>query len=165
MCHFITAVIGSKAGIERLNAIAQRHHRFLTPVENESLRPYLKANERYYSTLRRNAFCDCGTSLGWYAREQRRAPKPVDIEIETRRLVRKGWGKAKIARWLEARDRSHWVPTSEETLAIDRRNDDWLALAEGFLADSSVSAFCLLLHWYRGRLDSRIPSMKANEWP
>lgn len=159
MCHFVTAVIGSKAAIEHLNAIAQNHHRFLTPIENESLRPYLKGNERYYSTLQRSASCDCGTFLGWYARDQTRAPKPIDIEAATRRLERKGWGRTKIARWLEAKDHDQrtWVPTSEETLATDKLNEDWLALVEEFIADSSVSSFGLLIHWYRGRLESRIP--------
>ena len=159
MCHFITAVIGSRSGIEYLNAIAQKHHRFLTPIENESLRPFLKANERYYSTMRRGAQCDCGTTLGWNARDQRRAPKPIDIEADTRRLERMGWGKTKIARWLDAKEhsRSTWIPASEEALATDTLNEDWLALVDEFLADSSVSSFGLLIHWYRGRLESRIP--------
>jgi hypothetical protein len=65
MCHFITAVIGSKADTKSLNVIATRYHRWFSPIENESVRPFLLPGEIYYSTTPRKAYCDCGTQLGW----------------------------------------------------------------------------------------------------
>ncbi len=165
MCHFVTAVIGAKSGIERLNAIASKHRRWLEFVENESVRPYLRGNELYYSTTPRKAQCDCGTTLGWAARESARAPKKLDVEAETRKLQRKGWRQAKIARWLEAKqhDEQTWKPPSPESLSSDKLNEDWLSLIEDMLSEPSVSSFGLLLHWYSGSLESRLPIHERRE--
>ena len=159
MCHFVTAAIGASSNIERLNVIAAKHHRWLELVDNESVRPYLRRNELYYSTTPRKAQCDCGTTLGWAARESHRAPKELDVEAATRKLQRKGWGQTKITRWLEAKqhDQQTWKPPSPESLSSDKLNERWLFLIEDMLSEPSVSSFCLLLHWYSGNLETRLP--------
>lgn len=165
MCHFVTAVIGATGSTEQLNAIAAKHHRWLELVENQSVRPFLRSSERYYSTTPRKARCDCGTTLGWAARESLRAPKPLDVEAETRKLQRKGWGQSKISRWIEAKqqDQQTWEPPSAQDLGADKLNEDWLRLIDDMLSEASVSSFGLLLHWYRGGLEARLPIRERRE--
>lgn len=159
MCHFITAVIGGRTEIGGLNAIAERHHRWLDLIENSSVQPFLRSGERYFSTLPRRAMCDCGTTLGWLARQLERAPRSVSIEAHIAKLQRKGWKEAKISRWLESkeRDRQTWTAPSPEEIAADTQNDNWLALAQAMLAEPAVSSFGLMVHWYRSGLENRIP--------
>lgn len=159
MCHFITAVIGGTASLAQLNAIAKKHHRWFTPVENDTVSPYLNKNETYCFTLPKRLTCDCGTALGWFARELKRAPKPFDREAEIAKLQRKGWSQTKILRCLEAKEhnRQTWEPPSPEDLSDDQQNDQWLKLAQDMLAEPAVSSFGLMVHWYGGRLESRIP--------
>ena len=159
MCPFVTAVIGGGADLSRLNAIAHKHHRWFTPLVNDSVEPHLRKDESYVSTLARRAMCDCGTGLGWLPSELARAPKPVGGDAEIAKLRRKGWSEAKISRWLESRthDRRTWNPPSPEQLASDTQNDSWLALAEEVLAERGVSSFGLMVHWYRSGLENRIP--------
>lgn len=159
MCHFVTAVVGGRADLSGLNAIAQKHHRLFTPLVNDCVEPHLRKGEMYVSTLPRRALCDCGTSLGWLPRELARAPKPAGGEAEIAKLRRKGWSEAKIARWLESRERDGrtWNPPSPEQVASDRQNDSWLALAEEVLGAPGVSSFGLMVHWYKSGLENRIP--------
>ena len=164
MCHFVTAVIGGTAPLAKLNAIAERHHRLFTPVESDSVEPYLRKNEVYFSTLPRRAMCDCGTSLGWLPRDLKRMPKAAGGDAEVAKLRRKGWGETKISRWLEAKDRDSqtWKPPSPESIASDRQNDDWLSMAKEVLAEPDVSSFGLMVHWYKSGLENRI-LMKGRE--
>ncbi len=164
MCHFVTAVIGGTAPLARLNAIAERHHRLFSPIENDAVAPHLRKSEIYFSTLPRRAMCDCGTSLGWLARDLKRIPKAADGEAEIAKLRRKGWSETKISRWRQAkeRDRQTWNPPSPEEVASDRQNDDWLSMAEDVFAEPAVSSFGLMVHWYKSGLQNRIP-MKGRE--
>ena len=164
MCYFVTAVIGGTAPLTRLNAIAERHRRLLSSIESDSVAPYLRKNEIYFSTLPRRAMCDCGTSLGWLPRDLKRMPKPAGGDAETAKLRRKGWSETKISRWLQAKehDRQTWNQPSPEAIASDRQNDEWLSMAEEILAEAAVSSFGLMVHWYKSGLENRIP-MKGRE--
>jgi hypothetical protein len=165
MCHFVTAVVGGGADLTRLNAIAQKHHRWFTPLVNDSVEPHLRKDETYVSTLPRGARCDCGTGLGWLPRELARAPKPAGGDADIAKLRRKGWSEAKISRWLESKERDSrtWAPPSPQQVESDTQNDSWLALADEVLAEPGVSSFGLMVHWYRSGLENRIPFKGRND--
>jgi hypothetical protein len=99
MCYFVTAVVGGSVDLTRLNAIAKKYHRFFTPIENDSVEPYLRKNEVYFSTLPRRAMCDCETSLGWLPRQLAGMPKPARGNAKIAKLRHKGWSETKIFRW------------------------------------------------------------------
>ena len=104
------------------------------------------------STTRR--MCDCGTVLASRGNpEVQRSP----TEREMRKLRAKGWGKARIKRWLV-----------EKTLAADRalrardreaesgapELDRWIGVISKVLSMGYASRFGLLVHWYSGGMES-----------
>ena len=165
MCHFITAVVGGCADVSRLNVIANKYHRWLTPIDNASVQPFLAKGETYFSTLRRGATCDCGTSLGWWTQQRQRAPKPLSADAEAAKFRRKGWTENKISRWLESKhlDRRMSPPPDLDETVSDTRNDNWLSMAHEYLDEADVTSFGLLVHWYRSGLENRIPMAGREE--
>ena len=157
MCHYITAVLPRSAYIEKVRTIMKAHHRQLEELPNRSIESQLLAGEAYYLTAAGR--CDCGTMLGFVSR--RATPEPFNIEGAVERLKRKGWGKAKIDRWIEERLKAEPDVTNE-------RAEDWSVNADldALLAEVSRSQSTpwlgLLLHFYSGPLSGRI-ALKSRE--
>ena len=157
MCHYITAVLPRTAHIEKVRAIMKAHHRQLEELANRSIESQLLSGEAYFLTAARR--CDCGTMLGFAAR--RGAPEPFDIEGAVEKLKRKGWGKAKIDRWIEERLKAEPDANNEcaENWGV---NTDWDALLAAVSHSQSTPRLGLLLHYYSGPLSGRI-ALKGRE--
>src|SRR5262245_6972763 len=98
MCHFVTGVLPAEASRATLTPILREHGLAFAPLDNDFVQGQLRDGEIYARAT--NAYCDCGTPLG----AARRAPERGDGSHEVRRieeLRKKGWGAAKIERWLE----------------------------------------------------------------
>ena len=149
MCHFITAVLPRSANRDVLVPILDKHGRKLDPQPNPSIEAQLRPGERYFVTT--CGPCDCGTALGSLGNEEKAIEKRKHTaETEEKRLKKQGWSETKIARWRMqkqehfARPRHSVEPT------------EWLDLLKEVLGSGHTSSFGVLLHWYRGALNSRI---------
>ena len=129
MCHYIAATLSPGANVAPIRAIADQFKLDLAPLQNRYVQRQLVAGESLFLTTRGE--CDCGTVLG-----SLKAPdtSPGDYTQQVRRLREKGWGQAKINRWVEQKEenRANRARIAEEKLAVESRAaEDWLSFSAG----------------------------------
>ena len=147
MCHFVLAAVPRDANLEEVRAIAKKHMR---PLSDPSIAFAGAGPQRpadlYYTTKH----CNCGTAIGAGA-DRSQAWRPSDKEL--RKLRRKGWSEAKIARWVAEHERTDARRKAKE-LALEHRSqpevESWLALAAEVLASGAANRFGILLVWSPG---------------
>lgn len=147
MCRFITATLPATADAAALDAIARRHGRQLQPMSNESIERQIGLDFRYFLTTL--GHCDCDTPLGRLAPERLR--HQADPAEATRRLRRKGWSEAKIAR-AQAQQQAK----READGTVRGALASWIAFIGEALAYDSRVRIGLLLHDYHGALHADI---------
>jgi hypothetical protein len=154
MCHFVSATLPLTADLAVLGPIAAQHHRALTPLHNSHVEAQLPSTVRYYLTT--TGHCDCGTALGSTNRERPSQPK-ADTAKQIAAFQRRGWGAAKIARWLEQQANTASRATRVQHDHAHQRTPqaaEWLQFVQAILTSGGADTFGLLLHWYSGALDS-----------
>jgi len=156
MCTYITAVISAGADEATLSQIADRWGHGWEAIDNPHVQAQLRSWERYFSTTRKH--CDCGTALGSAGPEWRHRHKDPADKVPG--LRRKGWSEAKIARWLEDKQRAAGHRERKEAWLADQppgpEEEMWLGFLREGLAQGAARSIGLLLHWYSGDLDERI---------
>ncbi|NJC87307.1 MAG: hypothetical protein FIB02_02060 [Desulfuromonas sp.] len=151
MCHFITAVLPSSANINELSVIAGRNHRKLEPLENASVMAQLKRGEAYFLTTR--GMCDCGTTLGYALRAA--DTKSLEPIHQVRKLRAKGWSEAKIARWLQAKEKAVEDKSRRGQFFDKECNADWYRFLMEILESGLADYVGLLLRWYSRPLSGK----------
>jgi hypothetical protein len=147
MCHFITAVIDRKAGLDRLNQLGRDNGITFNVCDNDYIKAQLKPSEAYI--VKNCRYCSCGTRLGLAKRAQ-----SGDLRIEKReieKLQRKGWSEHKIRRWVADREKNIEKAKNQfENLTQGKYSDieNWLMYINGTLSDGAFSHIGLILHWY-----------------
>jgi hypothetical protein len=115
MCHYVTGTLPFATAPATAKTVAESHHLQFEALCNPFVQKQLRQGEGYFRLGR--GMCDCGTPLG--SRDPRASAwRPSAKELA--RLHKKGWGEAKIARWLEQKKAS-------QTLRVNR---------PGFFGDS-----------------------------
>lgn len=149
MCHFITAALPESVSVGKLKPILKAHQQVLRPLINAVVEAQLPPGAQYLGTTRKH--CDCGTALGWLLRQEQRAAEAPDLD----KLRRKGWSEARIRRWQGERQRA--VEKAERERAEGTPHEEaerWAAYLRALLQSEGVSWFALLLHWYRGDVET-----------
>jgi hypothetical protein len=145
MCRFVTAVLPATAPIAALDAVARAHDRQFQRLPSPSVERQLEAGESYFLTTL--GHCDCDAPLG-----QSRS-HGFDEGEEARKLARKGWSAAKVARALaQKRERAEASFQARDGEALVR----WTDFVRAVLASGHVPELGLLLHHYRGPLDEDV---------
>jgi len=146
MCHFITATIYKSSSIEELNKIAQRFNLAFTIINNKFVQSQLSRDYQYLS--KSTTHCDCGTVIGSCCN----SPNGVSIsENKINKLKRKGWGKAKIQRWLDEKEKYKEKLKREESSTKERwkpKIQEWYDFIQTVVANKNIGQIGLLLHWY-----------------
>src|SRR5262249_9313009 len=144
MCHFVTATVPGELELPLLARVFEKHNLGFRLLSSSPVVRQLPAGDRYVLTTR--GHCDCGTVLG-----SRRTPEAESRARQVAKLRKKGWGDAKIERWLAekqaVRERDVRKPDSDaraRTADVER----WLAFVDDALA--LVPRVGLLLHFYGG---------------
>jgi hypothetical protein len=144
MCHFITACLPDTVSVRQLRAVLKAHRQTLRPLDNPWVEEQLPAGSQYLTCTVK--YCDCGTCLGWSARQEEAGPEAD----ETSRLRRKGWSEARIGRWREERRLARERAEQARGEAAPREQADaWAAYVRDLLDQPGAAWFGLLLHWYR----------------
>ncbi len=147
MCHLITIVLPSAAARTMVEgALAP-----LRAVPNTHVLSQLQTGELYVAATGKG--CDCGTPIG-SASEGNSLGKDRTA-TQTAKLRKKGWGPAKIEKWVENKERA-----DSKSVRVAEANAQANALAAsewvqriGMAVNSGAEYVGLCLHWYRGSID------------
>jgi len=165
MCHFITLVLPDAGALERCRKLPSPFGLGLARIENPWVQQALPAGAVQARASDRS--CDCGTALGRLRESPGRRVERTDLD----RLRARGWSERKVARWLEERER---VAAREARVGAGRVTeteqgwpdpDGWVARLAALLGPGVSPSVGILLHWYRGRLDTeRITLVGREAW-
>jgi hypothetical protein len=177
---FITATLPAEVRYALVEPVLKRHALGWTPLRNPSLKAALAGDQLYLTT---RGHCDCDSALGRLGRWAHQRPagdggghvggaagapagasQAADPEVA--RLRKKGWGEAKIRRWLAQRAQAaaNWQRAEAvraEAVGSELREagetgeaQRWLeALRELVSAPLRLKHVGLLLHQYPGGLE------------
>jgi hypothetical protein len=155
MCYHITGAVKG-IGLEALNAAlrAAGGGMVFADASASPVQGQLAAGERYLEHAS-GGWCDCGTMLG-------QADPPGEADRRAAKLRAKGWGQAKIDRWLaQTRQASQEKLTRRVDQSNDPGNDTWAVGITAALA-AGAAGFGLVLHWYSGAVaDERFHLSRA----
>lgn len=162
MCHFVTAIMSAAGDVQKVAKCAKEQRLRWEEFDNPSILRQLHAGERYFFTTRN--WCDCGTAIGSTLRkETRRAVAFSEPEVE--KLRKQGWSAHKIERWQEERRRSFEKEKAAiaSRASIDRSAEvqNWLDFFQAASNQRAARALGLLLHWYRGGLNTENITLAA----
>jgi len=147
MCHFITAVLPVADPSSHFQRLVTEHRLRFEPTENPSVEAQLHPGEHYFRATPH--MCDCGTGLGAGAE----SADGRTLEKRVAKLRRKGWGPAKITRWLEQHESNERSRARKRRTGADTPSaDEWHRFLHAVLASGGVPRIGLLLHLYSGDL-------------
>jgi hypothetical protein len=117
--------------------------RIANPYVLEQLHP----GDVYISTTSRH--CDCGSVLGSLG--GRHGDEPGGYEHELKKLRRKGWGEAKIRRWVEQKEQAKEKHAREDEARAKSEMpvaQYWVEFISTVLNSGCTERVGLLLHFY-----------------
>jgi len=160
MCHFITATLPKDADLEKSAEVFNAYQLRFKEMENESVREHLEKGDYYIFTTK--GICDCGTVLASqdpknYQPDETDAPEYIDKVIE--KLRAKGWSDAKISRWQKESELNDEKTKREEAQTHEQAMtsaEDWVNFIQDILSSKATKRIGILVHEYKGSLDSRI---------
>jgi hypothetical protein len=153
MCHFLSGVLPRGVERKKLAHLLAAGGFAFAPLDNAHVRAQLRADEEYCRVT--SSWCDCGTPLGSEGRKGGPIDPGAHEERQRAELRAKGWGEAKVERWIEQRRktsaRDERVRRGRNA-AVRAELETWRdALTDLARAAGQVG---LLLHWYRGALET-----------
>lgn len=148
MCRFVTATLPATAPLAALDALARGYGRQFQRLHSPSVERQLGSGEAYFLTTL--SHCDCDAPLG-QARSRR-----FDADAEARKLARKGWSPAKVARALDQKREHRDADAEAEAQRTEAAIATWVGFIEAVLRSGHVGELGLLHHQYSGPLDEDI---------
>ena len=158
MCHFITATLPQNVDTEVVASCFDSHGRGFALISDPLVATQLDPGDRYILTTRKH--CDCGTSLGTLARSGCRPPVDGDSSArEVAKLRRRGWSEAKIGRW-QSQTENDRTKGKRAVRQCTQDAERWIDLLRDLLDSGATPRVALLLHWYRGNVESERISIR-----
>lgn len=149
MCYFITGIYSGPVTLEEINAAAGKYDLQFEPCDNRFVREQLARDEIYVSKLA--DICDCDTPLGSVRRAAGHEENVGKTALAVRKLRSKGWGEAKIQRYLESKQQMQDRAADSETRQLAQSRAlmrSWLNYFEALFQTTATRTFGLLLHFY-----------------
>jgi hypothetical protein len=159
MCHFVTAAIPGDVELPFIARVFDKHDLAFRLLTSSPVVPQLRAGDRYVLTTR--GHCDCGTALG----SRHKTPEPESHARQVAKLRKKGWGDAKIERWLQEKQatRERDVRKADTDRARTADVERWLAVVVDALM--LVPRVGLVLHFYGGEIESESIELEHERVP
>lgn len=160
MCHFISGLIDKQTTLDDVNKVGHDNAITFDKCDNDFVKAQLKANDDYL--VKRATFCDCGTHLGLATRTK----SPDNLRVEKRevdKLKKKGWSETKIKRWRTDRENTiqkDKVRYDRIANGVDIDIENWINYLSKVFNKTKIQHFGLLLHWYKGGLESERINIK-----
>jgi hypothetical protein len=162
MCLYITATLPRDAKFDCVAQIFQSYKLSFEMISNPYVLKQLHPGDVYISTTTRH--CDCGSVLGSLGR--RDGNDPEGYEHELMKLRRKGWGEAKIRRWLEQKGQTEEKHVREDEA---RAGSDmpvaqyWVDFISAVLNSKCADRVGVLLHFYHMDVEGERIKILSNE--
>lgn len=162
MCLYITATLPRGARLDCVARIFESYKLSFETVSNPHVRGQLHPGDVYVSTT--TSRCDCGSVLGSLG--GRDEDRPEGYGHEVRRLRAKGWGEAKIRRWLEQKEQAK---EKRERVYEGRAESDapagqyWVDFISEVLDSGCAERVGILLHFYRTDVEGERVKISRNE--
>ena len=151
MCYYITAVLPSGTSRSDAQAIAERHGRSFTPIENPGVQSQLRSGELYCLTTA--GHCDCETSLGVLTRK--RSPHQSQTALKTKKLAALGWSNVKMERAMSQSAQSQERSAARAKRSAEADIEAWIPFIQE-MRSARAPYIGLLLHFYDGALSQNI---------
>lgn len=150
MCTFNTLLLPASASIDAVNAISRRVlGRTFAAQNNRAIEAALGEDSR--SFVRAQGDCDCGERLGKLSSPT----SATSNHREIRKLRERGWGDAKIERWIADRARAEDKrERSSIAHAAPATDAEWTELVRTVLDQRAAAWIGLFTHEYRGAIDT-----------
>lgn len=160
MCTFITSWVSEGGDKSRLASILNEHGFDLDEYPGSPIRAKLKGPVYFRPT---RSYCDCGTALG---SSHRKGGKEASMETRIEGLRSKGWGEAKITRWVEEQERIRKKNSRAEEARSARHDrsasiEHWMSLLEALLDKHGYARLGILFHHYHGNQSLEDFELKA----
>jgi hypothetical protein len=150
MCHYITCTLPASADLEALSPVIKQFRMGFTAQENAKVQAQLPPGERYL--LGTGNYCDCGTALGCMHQDIEDTERAEErLERQVRKLMKKGWSKAKIERWKDQKSAALSARQDKSTEATPDAQT-WLDFIRALLSSGHANRVGVLLHWYSGNV-------------
>jgi len=155
MCYYITATIPSNTKFPEIISLLKECKFGYDPIQNASLQDAIGKNRLYFKPTLTD--CDCGTPLG--GMNTRKSYEPEALEKQAAIQRKKGWGEAKIRRWLaekqgvQNRIEADKLAKQAEWVLSD---SEWQVNIKKLISSGIIKEFGLLLHWYTGPMSGKI---------
>jgi hypothetical protein len=157
MCYYITAVLPPGTTVLDVQPIAEKHGRKFSPITNSGVQDVLHSGELYCLTTA--GHCDCDTSIGLVGRKRR--PHASAMDEKAKKLVARGWSKAKIERSLTQSSHAQERAAKRDDQSARMGTESWNSLVSDVHL-SGIKYLCLLLHFYDGALTQNL-QLKGRE--
>lgn len=150
MCYFITGIYSGPVTLDEINAAARKYNFEFFFRESHNIQRQLKTDEIY---ILKAAGCDCDTPLGSLRRllddegvsEQELKKQAQELQ----NLRKKGWGEAKIQRYLD--DKEHAGEKQIRKMPWTRGAiEEWMRFLKELFENTAIRTFGLLIHFYYG---------------
>ncbi len=152
MCHYITATLPKETEPTSVAETFRAHQFGFKLISNPHVARQIEAGDWYVLTTK--AHCDCGTALGSFAGQ---ATTVRDYQSELKKFRKQNWSEAKIRRWLEQKEQTrtkHQREDEARTHGGPRELTQWIELIADLFKLGQTRRIGLLLHWYRGDVES-----------
>lgn len=153
MCTFITAILGTETDLPQMRQLCEKHGFGTDAMDNVSLRVLMPHGIQFLPV---GGSCNCDTALGF---AQRTTYQSHDLEHDIRKLKRKGWTTTKIERWRKSKEHSLQQKERQPYLELSR----WKAWINEIVGIHTVKDFMIVLHFFKGTLDSEPIQIKRVE--
>jgi hypothetical protein len=147
VCLYITGALPRGARLDCVAPIFETYKLSFETVSNPYVLEELPPGEVYLSTT--SSRCDCGSALGSLGRHD--GDGPVSYAHELKKLRRKGWGEAKIQRWLEQKEQTKEKHFREDEARAGSNTpvaQYWVDFISAVLNSRCSDKVSLLLHFY-----------------
>ena len=148
MCRFISLLVPRRkrrADVSALADVAARHGFGWMVAEDSPIATHVDEDVTVVFTT--PGHCDCGTLVGANARKE----PPEKFARRVEKLRKKGWSETKIAAWVATQGDRRLV---SHAATAPNELERWQRFIAELLATKDLTCVGLLLHVYRGRIDS-----------
>ncbi len=114
---------------------------------------------------RKKGDCDCATDLGLIARAESKDTAKVQ-QKELEKSQKKWWSASKIQRWLDDKEKKSEKDGTKKDRIINGAHIDgenWINYIKALFTDTDISHFGLLLHRYKGWVDSEMVKLQERK--
>lgn len=163
MCYYITATLPKGTKIDLILPIFDKYEMALNHVNNEYVKSQLHSGELYFRPTQ--GYCDCDTVLGSLDISQKHESL-IDSK-KLKKLRKKGWSEEDINNWIiEKLHKERTKKKKKDKYWPEFRNQQasrWINFLNQLLDTGLTSQIGILIHWYKGGLESEQIEIKMTQ--